>query len=370
MVKTKVLLFHNILWSHYKAAVFSELNSLLIHEGIALKVVHAALTEKQRKGLGEPDRSLHKYSFKVLFEKTFEETKAILRFYFYLLELLKIRPKVVILPGYSDLAIVMLIPLLKIFRVKVIQTVDSNWYDKPREKWLESLKSIILSHADLIYCYGSMQVEYLRSLNVPPEKICIRYQATDNRLYLEEMSRYQDVKREKILLYVGRISPEKNLEFLIETFHDLNTDWVLKLVGTGPSFKLLESKIAKEGIRNVHLEGGKTWKEVIQYYAYGSIFVLPSISEPWGLVVNEAMLCSLPVLVSSHCGCSKDLVTEGKNGLIFNPTNKTDLKNKLRIMLNSDELESYGAESFSIIQLYTPQKSAEQMLSGLKKFMN
>jgi glycosyltransferase involved in cell wall biosynthesis len=53
--------------------------------------------------------------------------------------------------------------------------------------------------------------------------------------------------------------------------------------------------------------------------ALSDVLVLPSYSEPWGLVVNEAMACGMPVIVSEKCGCAPDLVQNGKNGISINP---------------------------------------------------
>jgi len=111
------------------------------------------------------------------------------------------------------------------------------------------------------------------------------------------------------IIYVGRFSKEKNLLFLLSAYKKLNTDdWGFILVGNGPQYQKLNDFINKNSICNVFLPGFKQKGEIPQYLAVSDVFILASISEPWGLVVNEAMAAGLPVLISKRCGCYSDLI--------------------------------------------------------------
>ena len=72
-------------------------------------------------------------------------------------------------------------------------------------------------------------------------------------------------------------------------------------------------------MEDVLLPGFKQYPELPLYYGLAGAFVLPSLTEPWGLVVNEAMAAGLPVVVSDRCGCASDLVRPGENGFAFDP---------------------------------------------------
>jgi glycosyltransferase involved in cell wall biosynthesis len=81
----------------------------------------------------------------------------------------------------------------------------------------------------------------------------------------------------------------------------------------------------KKQIPDVLFPGFRKGKELGTYYGLASCFILPSLQEQWGLVVNEAMAAGLPVLVSQTSGCAPDLVQEGVNGFTFDPTNPMQL---------------------------------------------
>src|SRR5690606_145786 len=127
-------------------------------------------------------------------------------------------------------------------------------------------------------------------------------------------------------IFVGRFLPIKNIILLIESFLKLNnaTDWGLILVGEGPLKK--ESETLKGENHNIHLFPPQAWRGVPQKVALADILVLPSYSEPWGLVTNEAMVCEMPVIVSRKAGSSKDLIKEGFNGFTFDAYSGNELK--------------------------------------------
>jgi glycosyltransferase involved in cell wall biosynthesis len=109
-------------------------------------------------------------------------------------------------------------------------------------------------------------------------------------------------------------------------------------------------------------------EDTAKFYAWARAFVLPSLWEEWGLVVNEAMACGLPVVVSANCGCSSDLVEEGVNGFTFDPTDSESLARCLSRYINDPGLTPrQGCESLRIISDYGPSRFAEEGLELLKK---
>jgi glycosyltransferase involved in cell wall biosynthesis len=86
------------------------------------------------------------------------------------------------------------------------------------------------------------------------------------------------------------------------------------------------------------------------FYGLAEAFVLPSESEEWGLVVNEAMACGVPVVVSSKCGCAPDLVRPGVNGFQFNYDNPEELAMRMiEIGSQPDLARKMGRSSLEMI---------------------
>jgi glycosyltransferase involved in cell wall biosynthesis len=102
------------------------------------------------------------------------------------------------------------------------------------------------------------------------------------------------------------------------------------------------------------------FRELIRYYTFAKALILPSSqSEPWGLVVNEAMVAKTPVIVSKQCGCSGHLVEEGKNGFTFDGNSAQELADRMLWMHKYEHLIGVmGEESWQIVQRYSPENFA------------
>lgn len=377
----KVLLIHNIMWSHYKAKVFSELNELCNDNEIQLKIIQIAYVEKSRKNLGNIDYKLHNYDFEVFFRREYKNTDEPIIFFRLLSLILKIKPNIVVLPGYSKFSSWMLAACLKFLRIKTINVCDSTLKDFRRTNFFkEAFKKQILKLADLVFCYGKSSKAYLLQLNVPENKIHIRCQATDNEIFengFEDLMKNIAINERnlsKTFLYVGRFSEEKNLINLLKAFKQveiLYPEWHLTILGDGPLKESLINLAKELNLRNLNVLKGMSFQELIKYYALSTCFILPSISEPWGIVVNEAMLCESPILVSENCGCADELVIEGKNGFKFDPYSMDSIYGSMKKICDLDDktLIEMGLLSKQIIKDYSPKKSAMMMLDGFNKLL-
>jgi glycosyltransferase involved in cell wall biosynthesis len=184
-------------------------------------------------------------------------------------------------------------------------------------------------------------------------------------------------------LCVARLIPEKNLPFLLRAFakyrglafelnkHDKNHPrdlWDLVLVGDGPEKQQLESDILRLRLgTHVVLSGKRDYTAMPAYYGLAHALILPSVSDTWGLAVNEAMASGLPVLVSNRCGCAPDLVQQDVNGFTFDPTNVEELaKIMLTLWANPPLLPSMGSASQQIISMWGPERFASGLAQAVK----
>ena len=378
MNKKKILIVHNVLWSHYAGKVFSEIYKICTDNNIDFYVIHIAKTSGNRK-LGDIDYSLHEYPYEVLFDSDIEAISFIKRFKYLLKEIRKYNPDVILTSGYNDLALDLIVFLNKIKGKKTIFQTDTTYFDKQRNLLKEFFKRNLLKIFDYAFCVGTAQINYLKTLNFNIERIFkVSWYAVDSEQILATFSesfakRINTIEKlnlmNKNFIYAGRLSAEKNLKTLISAFKEVKNnggkDWGLIIVGDGADREELEKIVRVQNIPNVFFAGGVFWKDVPKYYALSDVFILPSLSEPWGLVVNEAMICGLPVIVSEKAG-SAELIKENENGFIFNPNDKSGLISiMLKFTNNEVDAKKMSESSKNMIKNYSPKKSAEGIIKSI-----
>jgi len=380
--KKRLLIIHNIAWSHYKALLFNETYKLCQRYNIEFKVLHIASTSKDRRNLGSVDFSIHMYPYEVLFDTYYEEVPLLRKISFLLSRVKDFRPHIVVLPGYSDIALWFILLYAEVHNVQVAAVVETNEFDRKRTFLKEYVKKIFLKKCDYVLPCGAKAKEYMRKLGVSEDKMHIvplttdvekiMTLAEDARSHRSEICNKYGIYKENNFVFVGRLSPEKNVRTLIEAFNVVKRnisraqDWGLVIVGDGPQKEELKTLVSDLKVDGIVFTGGTSWDEVARIMAVCDVFVLPSISEPWGLVVNEAMACGLPVVVSKKAGAYWDLVRDGENGFGFDPESKDELVKMLDHMVNMEQdLEKFGTVSRQIIGNYTIEKAAERFLRAL-----
>ena len=120
----------------------------------------------------------------------------------------------------------------------------------------------------------------------------------------------------------------------------------------------------------VFFPGFRQIEELPRFYAHAGCFIHPALTEPWGLVVNEAMACGLPVLVSDRVGCSQDLVQNGVNGFTFDPKDVGRICELMgTVAANDFPRDEFGAASRRIVDRYSPQAFAAGLEAAARKAM-
>ena len=141
------------------------------------------------------------------------------------------------------------------------------------------------------------------------------------------------------------------------------------LLGDGPLRAEVESRVAGLGLTGeVLLPGFRQYHELPVFYGLAGAFVHASATEPWGLVVNEAMAAGLPVLVSERCGCAPDLVREGVNGLTFDPSSVAELAGLMeRVAAMTDgQRAAMGEAGRRIVADWGPERFANGLMQAVE----
>ena len=238
---------------------------------------------------------------------------------------------------------------------------DQPFYKKFARK---ILLKFIYRHVDFAFYVGSENRKYFKEYGLKDNQLILSGHAIDmqrfstNNFEIVEKAKQwkQNITHSKnaiVFLFAGKFEKIKNLSLLITCFNTLKKEDVhLIIAGSGLLQKEL-MKMAEEN-NNIHFLPFQNQSEMPALYHIADIFVLPSLSETWGLSINEAMACGKAILISDKCGCATDLVKENINGFIFKNNNEIDLLEQMnKIIFNKQKLEIMGKQSSDIIEQYS-----------------
>ncbi|MBB4427338.1 glycosyltransferase involved in cell wall biosynthesis [Bradyrhizobium sp. CIR48] len=377
----KIAIWHNIMWSRYKAGVFSSIHRQAQAENIPVNFYQIAETDANRAGLSPIDQSWHQYPFTLLFKGASSEISPFKLLWRAGLLTWKDPADLFILSGYERPVVWLQALILSLKRRPFALFCDSTLYDQPQRFWKGIAKRIIFNWADGIFCYGVRAMEYVSYYGVPSTRSFVRCQAAalpkDYSVEKAHQQRLEKAPQEAAprYLYVGRLSPEKSLDHLLLAFEQVSLTTPgarLVLVGKGPQEQDLRDLAIKLGIQQrVIFAGPKYDKALFEQYSSASCLVLPSYSEPWGLVVNEALSYGCPVLVSYRCGCVPELVDEGITGFSFEWGNVAELAEKMALLPRTlSDVEKTAHACLKRIAPFTPEAAANSILQGCFTIMN
>jgi glycosyltransferase involved in cell wall biosynthesis len=274
--------------------------------------------------------------------------------------LISFNPKFILCSGWSDAEYIMWINKLKRSTALAFDTI-----------WQSSLKFILgsiyfkLKYKNLFhfaFIPGNAQKKTARKLGFTDDNILNGFYSSEDTFKTNR----KGLSKARELWCVARYISSKNLDFLCETFLAIppneRSGWTLNLAGTGELFpnRILNDSIAHHGFIQPN--------ELSKKLENASAFVLPSLFEPWGVVVHEMASLGKPLILSSAVGAKLDLLEEGENGFSFNPQSTTDLKLQLLKIFNSshEELQSMGDCSAEIAKKF----SSDLWVSQFTKMLN
>jgi hypothetical protein len=261
---------------------------------------------------------------------------------------------------------------------------ESQAVDRPRAWWKELIKTQRVRLFDAALVGGATHLAYLVQLGMPPDRIALGYNAVDNDYYAagaqswrESASGRSGLPDAPYFLTVCRFAPEKNLVRLIRAFaryraqSNQQAAWDLVLCGDGPGAAEVEKAIAESGCAPAIYRPGFLQADALtRYYAHAGAFVLPSLSEPWGLVVNEAAASGLPLLVSRRAGCAATLVPQGREstGSQFDPLDLEEMTIKLAWIaaLPADKRSAMGRRAAALVSIWGSDRFARGAMQALE----
>ena len=173
-----------------------------------------------------------------------------------------------------------------------------------------------------------------------------------------------------IILYASKLSEVKRGVDLLNAYIQMSPDRVLEprpyllFIGEGDQRKILEEHARSRPWSSIKFLGFKNQTELPGYYDLCDVLVLPSVFEPWGLVINEAMNAGRAVVVSDQVGCGPDLVRSGENGYVFPAGDIAGLRQALVNLLGDPQkCRVMGQKSREIIETW----GLEEDVAGLNQ---
>jgi 1,2-diacylglycerol 3-alpha-glucosyltransferase len=302
--------------------------------------------------------------------------------------LFKAQPQAVLIPGWAACASLAALGWCLSQRVPAIAMSETAAWDAPRKLQREWVKRQLVSGFRAGLVGGTLQRDYLAALGIPRTSTFLGYDAVDNHYFAKQAEEARARSSEigssyglppRYFLASARFIEKKNLPKLLEAYarYKILTRrkdqeagkeaWNLVLLGDGPLRPALRSRLHALDLHGcVHLPGFIQYPELPIYYGLASAFVHASRTEPWGLVVNEAMASGLPVLVSNRCGCANDLVQDGRNGFVFDPDNGEQLAHLMLRVASMEEgpRSQMGAVSRETIAKWGPDRFARGLIAA------
>jgi len=211
---------------------------------------------------------------------------------------------------------------------------------------------------------GALNKAYYQHFGVPESRLFWCPYTVDNAFFrhhaealaprrLELRARWGIEDDRPVILYAGKLVAAKQPLLLLEAYRRLRRKHrcALLLAGDGPMRGEVEAEIRRSAVPDARITGFLNQTEIPMAYAAGDLLVLPSCAEPWGLVVNEAMNFSLPIIVSDRVGCGPDLVRPGINGEVFEHSSAGALEAALeRCVSQPERLRQLGRASLERIR--------------------
>lgn len=253
--------------------------------------------------------------------------------------------------------------------VKALNTPTALAFDTT---WKNSLKFILgslyfkLKYKKLFqftFIPGNAQAKTSSKLGFSAKQTLVGFYTCEDTFRLNRTI----LNESKELWCVARYIHAKNINFLCETFLSIppneRSGWKLNLAGTG---ELFSSRIENEDI--IH-HGFLQPNELSKKLENATAFVLPSLYEPWGVVVHEMASLGKPLLLSNAVGAKQDLLEEGMNGYSFEPNSSSELKKILLTIFQSsqEELQTMGNKSSEMASKFSSDHWVSQFTKMLEQ---
>jgi glycosyltransferase involved in cell wall biosynthesis len=353
--------------SPYRIPLF---NALALHSDVDLHVIFLAKTDPTLRQWQVYEEEI-RFSYQILpsWRKRFGKYNILLNRG--VVEALSAcSPDLILCGGYNYIASWQALRWAAAHKIPFVLWSESNARDLRRgHAVVEFLKSQFLGRCSGFVVPGHAAQEYLcADKKIQDDVVFTAPNAVDNDLFAKAAAAARenaDRQRRELglpgcyFLFAGRLVREKGVFELLAAYARLEESIRrrvgLVFVGDGESRRQLEEQSASVSPGLVRFAGFAQREQLASYYALAETLVLPTYADTWGLVVNEAMACGLPVILSEAAGCAAELVRENWNGFLVPPRDVSSLTSAMRNFADQSGIgATMGANSAQHIAHYSP----------------
>lgn len=227
------------------------------------------------------------------------------------------------------------------------------------------------SNYDAVMVPGALGKMYARKIGFVEQNIFDGLYTCDTEIFrpigLRRHLEQTEADWPRVFLFVGQYIRRKGVDILLKAYEAYRRQafnpWELWLVGRGE----MEGDLGEApGVRNL---GFKSSPQIAEVMLQAGCLVIPSRIDHWGMVIHEAACAGLPILASSMCGASVELVQSGFNGYVFPPQDKTALSKVLLFMAESGLAREMGKNSLQVASRLSPELWARKILYDIPLFL-
>jgi len=294
--------------------------------------------------------------------------------------LVRARPDVVVVSGWSTFASQAAVVWCRLRRVPYVLLVESH--DRgPRAGWRRAIKGAVVPRvvrpAAGVLTVGSLSRDSMLARGARPDRVGTFANTIDVASFGEHADRLAGHRselragfglepEEVAVLCVARLAPEKGLDTLVRAAAAVGPPVSLLLVGAGAEREGLEQIARSLGARTI-FAGNLPWEQIVEAYVASDVFALLSTRETWGVVVNEAAACGLPLVLSEGVGAASELLRNGENGYLVTAGDVGAAAEALKAIAADPSLRKrFGARSHEIVASWGYEPSVVSFVEIVK----
>lgn len=278
----------------------------------------------------------------------------------------KISPSIIVCSGWIDKQYLKICKLYN-KKIRTVLTLDTHWKGSLKQHLASFISPFLLRNKfSNAWVPGTIQKKYAKKLGFKDDEIILGFYSCDINHFLSIRDKAVVQKQQNFprrFIYVGRYYDFKGVDILWQAFIELQNEmpngWELWCLGTGSLQPIEHPKIKHCGFVQP--------KNFLPFARQTGVFVMPSLFEPWGVVLHEFAAMGFPLLASEKVGAVEAFLQDTKNGYIFKAGDVNSLKEKLKEMMQlpAEQLNLMGEHSYKLAHNITPTLWANNLMKLL-----